>query len=346
MDLRAGFTDGTVNRIFPKTFPDFPYMRCSLPDKSDMGKWDWGVGIIVQEKADGMFTNVDVDGGGIVRLTTRTGSPIPLDNLTGLEEEILLSFKLMSQTHGELTVVDPSGLVLPREIGNGMLNSVLNGGRLDTGCQVRFEAWDQIPLSAVQPKGKCVIPYKERLTDLVMQIARNGQGHLVRVIPTRVVRSKALAMAYYSELLKKGKEGVICKHPDAIWRDGTSKEQVKLKLEVDVDLQIDEILPGTPGTKTEGRPASLRCSSSCLALVTNVTVKNEAMRSAIEANPDAWVGGIMAVRANAIMKPGDSSEFHSLFLPRFVEAEVRLDKRVADDLATVVAIFKSAVEAA
>jgi DNA ligase-1 len=346
LDLRASFTSGTVNRVMPKTFPDFPYMRCSLPDKSDMSKWDWGVGIIAQEKADGMFTNVDIDAAGQASASGRSGSPIPLGNLPELAAALELGFNPLTQTHGELTIVDSAGVVQPREIGNGMLNKILGGGSLDEGYYARFEAWDQIPLSAVQAKGKCTIPYKERLTGLVLQLQRHPQNNFVRVIPTRIARTKAAAMAYYGELLKKGKEGVICKHPAAIWKDGTSKEQVKLKLEVDVDLRIDEILMGTPGTKTEGRPGSLRCSSDCNALVTNVTVKNEEMRVAIEADPESWLGGIMAVRANSIMKPGDSSEFHSLFLPRFVEAIKRTDKAVADDLAQIQSIFANAVEAA
>ena len=60
-DLRAGFTDGTINRVFPGTFQEFPYMRCSLRDKSNMVKpgW-WDKGGISQEKADGMFANVNL----------------------------------------------------------------------------------------------------------------------------------------------------------------------------------------------------------------------------------------------------------------------------------------------
>ena len=39
-------------------------------------------------------------------------------------------------------------------------------------------------------------------------------------------------------MLSRGKEGVVLKNPTAIWRDGTSKEQVKLKLELDCDLKV------------------------------------------------------------------------------------------------------------
>ena len=35
-DMRAGFTEGTINKAAPKTIPEFPYMRCSLPAKSSI----------------------------------------------------------------------------------------------------------------------------------------------------------------------------------------------------------------------------------------------------------------------------------------------------------------------
>lgn len=350
-DLRAGFSEGTINRVFPKTFAEFPYMRCTLPEKSNMASWDWSVGIISQEKADGMFTNVNVDDKGNVWLTSRQGSPIPLDNL-GLYDAIQDTLTWGTQSHGELTVYK-DGLVLPREIGNGMLNSVLNGGTLDEGCTARLDLWDQIPLAEVKPKGKYATAYKERLSGLLLQLRRIEQDlpqhkGLLALVPTRVVKSKAQAYEHYRELLKLGKEGTVVKHPNMDWKDssGGNKDQVKLKLEADMELRIVEVLPGTVGTKNEGRAGSVLCETECGALRVNVTIKNEKMRDAVDADWAAWQSKIMTVRANSIMTPSESNEFHSLFLPRFVEDVARFDKSVADDLETVKQIFRNAVEAA
>lgn len=347
-DLRAGFTDGTINRVFPKTIAEFPYMRCSLPPKSNMADWDWSVGIIVQEKADGMFANVNVDSVGGVNITSRQGTPIPLDHLAELERACSGTLKPGTQTHGELTVYK-DGKLLPREEGNGVMNSICSGGELPAGHAVRFDAWDQIPLSAVQPKGKYEVPYKTRLVGLIAQVkalgekARTDSG--VFVIPTRICRTRDDAMAYYRELLKQRKEGTISKHPDAIWKDGTSKDQVKFKLEVVVDLEVVGVLPGTPGTKTEGRAGSLECRTSDGLLTVAVTVKNEAMRAQIDAANDAWIGKIMPVVSNSVMAPGEEGGFHSLFLPRFAEATPRTDKSQADSLEDVHNQFKAAVNA-
>lgn len=349
-DLRAGFSADTINRVFKGLLPDFPYMRCSLPDKSDMPKWDaaaWSAGIISQEKADGMFVNVNVTVDG-VHLFSRQGSPIPTGAMPQLRDAIAFLVKPGTQSHGELTVYE-GGVLLPREQGNGVLNSIIQGGALPDNHVVRLDLWDQIPLEAVQSKGRYEVPYKSRLRGLIEQL-RIGQDDVppwvrkhVGLVPTRIVKSKDQAIAHYRELLGKGKEGTILKHPDAIWRDGTSKQQVKMKLEVDLDLIVEAVVPGTPGTRTEGRPGALLCRSGCGRLQVSVAVKNEAMRDRIEANPDDWVGRVMAVRANSLMQPSKDDEPYSLFLPRFVEADYRLDKAVADDLQRVQDIFRNAM---
>ncbi|SAK92066.1 hypothetical protein AWB76_06756 [Caballeronia temeraria] len=56
--------------------------------------------------------------------------------------------------------------------------------------------------------------------------------------------------------------------------------------------------------------------------------------------------GIIGVRANAVMKPSESNDRHSLFLPRMVEAGLRLDKSEPDTLAQVIAQFDAAVKGA
>jgi DNA ligase-1 len=343
-DMRAGFTEGTVNRVAPGTFPEYPYMRCSLPDKSDFASWPWEQGMISQEKADGSFVNVNKSKAGVISMTTRQGTPYPLGCMWALEAELERVLNVDTQTHGELLVF-LNGELLPREQSNGVLNRLASGGELEAGEEVRFYAWDQIPLAAVQAKGKHEVPYKTRLALLLKQFAAAGltaKNGLARVIDTRIVRSKAEAMQHCAEMLQQGKEGTICKLPTAIWKDGTSKEQVKLKLEVDVDLVAVEIVPGKPDTKNEGRPGSIKMRTSCGGLEVDVTVKNEAMRDAIEKDPESFLKRIYAVRANLVLKPSESNPLHSLFLPRLVEATFRTDKTVADSLEQVIAQFDAA----
>jgi hypothetical protein len=75
---------------------------------------------------------------------------------------------------------------------------------------------------------------------------------------------------------------------------------VKLKLEADVDLKVVTIVPGREDTKNEGRAQSLTVENSCGQMRTDVAVKNEEMRDAVDANHDDWIDQIIAVRFNLI----------------------------------------------
>lgn len=349
-DMRAGFTENTINKVFGAgTIPDFPYMRCSLPDKSNLAKWVWSdkQPHISQEKADGMFANVNIDDKGVVVMTTRQGTPVPLESLPGLETALSESLSWGTQTHGEV-LISENGKLLAREIGNGLLNSVCNGGTpLDNKYRAHYYVWDQIPLSEVKIKAQYRVPYSERLKALAMQLSGEHEADelpTVDLVFTRLVRTYEEAFAHYIEMLDAGKEGTVLKHRDAIWKDGTSKDQVKFKLEVDVDLVVTGIEDADPGSKHAGRPGALVCETSDASLVVRVAIKNEAMRDAVEANKLDWFNRIVVVRANQLMKPSAPGKPHSLFLPRLVEAQYRIDKNEPDSLARVRDQFDAAMK--
>ena len=332
-DMRAGFSDSSCNKACKGLIPEFPYMRCSLPKDAKFEEWNWEAGALSQEKADGMFANIDHDAFGAVRITSRQGSQFPLEAFHELVHEVKSRLQRDTQAHGELLVVK-DGEILPRQIGNGMLNSVLEGGSFEEGCAPIYKVWDSIPLYAVQPKGRYEAPYRNRLRGIAIGL-RDNPGSLISVIETKVVNSLSEAYQHAGDLMKKGKEGTILKKGDAYWRDGTSKDQIKLKLEFEVDLVVVAIAAGKEGTKNEGRAGALTCETSDGLLRVDVTVKNEKMRDEVDANPDEWLGKVIVVLANDIMTPSESNDLHSLFLPRMIEAAYRTDKTVADDLARV-----------
>lgn len=338
-DMRAGFTEGTINKAKPKSIPEFPYMRCSLPAKSNIDKWDWSPGQISQEKADGMFTNVDVDIAGQASLRTRQGQPLVREQFEALFIEVERTLLPGSQSHGEMLVFR-GGVLLLREDNNGYINKLNQGAGLQPNEEVRLYLWDQISLEAVQ-LGIDKTPYSRRLISLVLQV-RDGNSSLVRTVDSRIVKSRAEAMAHFRELLALGKEGTVPKNRDMIWKDGTSKDQVKLKLAAVVDLQVRAIVPGRADTKNAGRPGSLSCGTSCGLLEVDVAVKNEDMRDDVETNPERWVGSIIKVVFNTIMTPDGKPA--SLFLPRMEEASYRIDKTVPDSFARVREQYQAAME--
>jgi DNA ligase-1 len=338
-DLRCGMSESTVNKVWPGLIPEYPYMRCCLPKHTKLDKFDWKAGVFSELKADGMFVNINVFPDKTVELTSRAGSVFPMDKFENVSNEVSATIRPNTQTHGEV-LVKRNGKVLPREIGNGILNSVLKGGDFAQGDFPSLLVWDQIPLDQVVSGNKYKVPYKDRFDDLCHQLEQ------IDIIPTRIVYSMEEALEHYTEMLALGYEGTIIKDPNAIWEDTTSKFQVKFKLEVDVDLEIIDFTPGKG--KNASTFGSITCASKDRGLVVNVSgfkdkpQKGLLTRQQIYDMRDKLMNTIMTVRGNGIMVPTKSNPVYSIFLPRFVE--FRIDKMVADTTQQVIDQFDNAVK--
>jgi len=342
-DLRAGFTGGTVNRVAPGTVREEPpYMRCTLVKDVDLSTWPWADGVFSQEKMDGQFVNVDHETTGEVVITTRGGNPYPAALMKELNQAIRVTLEAGTQSHGELLVTGPNGELYAREVSNGKLNSLMQGGALEGGDKLVIYLWDQIPLGSAIPKGKSGTPYRSRFKDLLLQLKTQPAGGPLRMVPTKIVKSLEEAMAHYRELLAQGKEGTIIAHPNGIWKDGTSKDKVKLKLQVDVDLKPVRFEAGTG--KNAATFGAIVCQTSDGLLEVAVGGGyTDKVRKELNEKRDEVLNSIMVVRANSIMAPSEEGKPYSLFLPRHVE--LRTDKREADSLPRVKEQFESAVRA-
>lgn len=332
-DLRAGFSESTINDVFKGLLPEFPYMRCSLPKHVKLETWDWDNGVFSQEKADGSYLSLDRRGDGMIFMRTRQGTPYDIEQFPGIVSDAE-DLGLGTQTHGELLVIR-DGVVLPREVSNGLLNSVLKGGSFELKDIPIFLVWDQIPLECAVPGGKYGASYQQRLTTLEVQLG----GEYIRMIDTRVVPSMDQALDHYREMLADGKEGTILKHPGGLWRDHTSKHQVKLKLEADCELKVVGFEPGKG--KNAVTFGSLICESSDAELIVNVSGIADKKRKEIHENRLAWLGKIVTVRGNSIMYSKKEGKPHSLFLPRLIEE--RNDKAAADSFERIVAQYENAI---
>lgn len=341
-DLRAGIGDALVNSAFPGLIPEFAYMRCSLPKHVKLKTWPWERGIYSQLKADGMFANVSVELSGDVSVTSRQGHELPAALLGTLVSEMATRLRRGYQYHGELLVQrqELAGwITLPREESNGALKLET----LPPGHRVIFLAWDMIPLDVVKPKGSYSVPYADRFAELQALVGAPAEDDSAQIglIPTRIVHSMEAAFAHYKEQLALGLEGTILKRPDAIWRDGDSTEQVKLKLKVQVELRVIGFNEGTG--KNRGSLGSFQTASECGEVETNVNGRSTAMRKEVWSDLDSWRDAIICVDTNGLLAPKKSGGKHSLFLPIFVER--RDDKRAADTLARIEDLIESAINA-
>lgn len=325
-DLRAGFSESTVNKVYKDLIPEYSYMRCSTLNKIKPEKFNWKKGVFSQVKADGMYANGNILDD--LQFLSRQGSVMPMEHF----QDIANSVKHIKgeQTHGEL-LVKQDGKILPRTTSNGILTSVMKGGKFEENQTPIYVVWDIIPIEYAKKKGKYKVPYSERFARLQELFADN---EFVEIIEYRMVYSLEEAIAHGMELIEQGFEGSVFKDPDMPWEDGTSKWQVKVKIEFESDLEVVEIANGRVGSKIEGRPGALLCKTSCGQLTVSVTVKNDKMRALIEKDPSDWIGRIVPVIANDIVQ-AEGNDTYSLFLPRLSQDVYRIDKNVADDFQRV-----------
>jgi DNA ligase-1 len=338
-DPKAGFGESTVNKVKKGLLPDFPYMRCALPKDAKFSTWDWKKGVISQEKADGMYCTINKSNGDIAMMS-RSGKPFDTDSFSGIVEAAKKMLNDNTQTQGELLVINAAGEVQPREIGNGMLNKIAQGGVWPDGFSPIYHAWDQIPLSEVKTKVKYNVGYLARLTALEIQLSEHSQA--IAVIDTRVVHGMDEAKAHYREMLEAGKEGTILSEPNAPWVDSTSKFKIKFKLTATCELIITGWRPGK--NKNKDLFGSLICESSDGLLEVAVSGFTDGHRKEIFESIGSYIGTIMSVDSNMIMEPSRDGKKWSLFLPRF--AEFRKDKTEADSLEKIKEQFEAAIELA
>lgn len=331
-DVQAGFGISTINKAFGKNFIFEPsYQRCEVESSEKWNTWDWDKHHYVQRKADGMFVNVIKTQAGI-DFMTRAGNLFPKGIFNTLSWHLNDTLPLDYVTHGELVVYE-DGKVLPRTTSNGMLNAALQGTAVDSKYTVKLLVWDCIPVQDWKA-GVYALDYKSRL----QRLNRNMHSGLnVSLIETRIIHSFDEAKAIATEWMKEGEEGAILKNADGGWKDHTSPNQIKIKAELEVEL---EIIGRTLGKgKNKDLFGSLTCISSCGRLKVDVGGYTDELRQYISDNFfEKYMGKIITVKANQLLEPSKSNNLYSLFLPRFIE--VREDRVEADSLERIIDVFK------
>ncbi len=340
-DPKCGCSVSTVNKSWPGLVTDVPYMQCSLPKEVDMDAFPWEKGVYSQLKADGMFANLSQIDSQTVTLESRNGSPFPIDQFEEIYDAVIRSGIVGFQLHGEL-IIEKDGEVLPRQISNGILNSILNGDSIPENHRVIYEAWDIIPLEEAKAKNKYRVVYEQRFNRLKQTISALGASWPIRLIESRLVFSYEEAYQHYKEKRKQRLEGTIVKRPDMIWEDSTSKGQVKMKEEVECDLRIIGFNAAAETSKNADTFGSVLLETSDSLLEVSATGIPDDLRKEINEIKDQLIGTIVTVCSNTLMEPSKNNKKHSLFLPRVVE--FRRDKTEADSLRKVIDMFDSAIE--
>ena len=135
---------------------------------------------------------------------------------------------------------------------------------------------------------------------------------MLSIVETVVVSSFKEAMEHFQDALERGLEGTILKSMDGAWKDGKPTWQVKMKLEMNIDLRIVGFKYGSEGTKNEHVISTLITESSCGLLKTNPSGMKEDMMKYVTENQEELLGTIVEIRCCGLSQnsKGDWSTLH------------------------------------
>ena len=354
-DPKIGMGTTFINKVYkdkatPELIEDTPYMGAiSFDEKKGREVFKGGKKGFSQIKMDGRYCNAIIRGGD-AELESRSGEATVVTGAKFLEE--LAAFE-DCVLNGELTMDG-----VPRYESNGIIASIIDiqskrgertpeetakkvaafekkHGSFDEALnKIRYTVWDTITVEEYFAK-ESKTPYSKRL-DNAKHIIEKAKSTKVRLIESKVVNSYAEAMEHFQEVLATvvdgvPMEGTILKSDDGTWKDGKPTWQIKMKLEMDVDLRVVGFNMGTKGTKNENVVSSLSCESSDGLVKTRPQGITEAKMVEITNNQSKWLGKIVQVKCNGLSN--NSSGEYSLMYPAFVE--LRDDKDTCDSLESI-----------
>lgn len=332
-----------------KTWPDLyflpPYQRCSLLDKKARERFGKLTRFYVQTKADGSFAYVVKRMDNTVDVITRQGSKYPQAFARSLAEGLAPGTVLV----GELLVSEKiPGLGLQsveRKTANGLLNSALKDGeRLDESKYVvHMEAWDLLHQNEFEA-GKSLREYDIRFEKLKRTFG-DGSTPRIEVIYTKEVTNLDEAFAIYQEHLQRGLEGCIIKDPASLWKDGTAKDMVKLKIKFAVEMRVNGMYEGEGkakgmlgGVYIESEDSGIQCACG--------SGFSDAQRKEFWEKPWLIEGTVITVEANDITQSREVGKKPSLSLPIFCEIRSGVDKNKADTTERIYAQLEAAKQGA
>ena len=310
-DLKCGASESTANKIWPGLIHEYPCMLCTPMDEKVLKKFKFPA--YAQLKMDGMRFNAIVKDGKC-EFRSRNGKQIQL--LGYLEEEFVKIANGQNLVFDGELLVNDKGIILDRQTGNGILNKAVKGTiSIDEARKVHATIWDVIDYETfTRGEGKQI--YQTRF----MVLEGMSLPSKIHLVESKVVATLEEAQAIFEEYLAQGQEGIILKDMTGIWQDKRVKTQIKFKAELDCDLLVVDVQPGTG--KYEGMVGALICESADGVIKVDV---GSGLSDEDRLRTD-YVGKIVAVVYNARIKNKQGEE--SLFLPRLIE--VREDKDQAD----------------
>lgn len=328
-DLRINIGKTVINKVFPGLITKPVYMRCDV--YSSKTAKNIAFPAIVQLKADGTYREITVDSG---KVTARSRS--------GEDYEYPVLFKAFEKCPdgvyvGELTVRG----IDDRAKGNGMINS-----DEPPHDDIVIQLWDYINLEEYTKAGKkdkknpCTASYQTRW-DALKLACENLNSKNIELIPSKIVNTLRDALEIVSTWMNDGYEGGVLKDLSAVFKDGTSKQQLKLKLKIDAEMRITGFTEGSKGTKREGKIGAIEFANDEGTIKGRTSGFSDDLLDYFTANKESLINKIMTVQFNDLTK-AEGNYYYALSHPRYIE--IRNDKNETDTFEKVLALRAMAME--
>lgn len=314
-DLRTNMGRTQINKVFPDLIMKPVYMRCGIfgPKTAKDIKFP----AYIQLKADGTYREASVSGGK-VEFVSRSGESYTYPVL-----ESYLAQSPDGYYVGELLVRGSPN----RAESNGLINS--DNPPHDI---IDFFVWDYItPEEYANAHNKVAnkTKYKDRLEKLGKLVSGMNSSN-IHVIENHEVKSIDEALELTSKWMDQDLEGGVLKDKDGIFKNGTSKHQLKLKLEIDIEVRITGFQEGTPGTAREKTFGAILFETDDGMIKGRTSGFSDEQLEDFNNRRAEMIGKVVTVRCNDITR-GRANEHYALSHPRFIE--VRDDKTETDTLA-------------
>ena len=313
-DMRAGFSENTVNKVVEKKYPQYaiPVFSCQLAHDSANHETKVTGKKLIEVKLDGVRVITIVYPDGRVDQFSRNGKE--LVNFPHVKEQLAPLARFFTEP-----------MVLDGEIMSSSFQDLMKQIHRKSSAQANdavLNLFDAVPLARFET-GVCKNTQTQRsewLTnwftdneDFLPNVTVVGQELVDLDTKEGQIRYKEInAMA-----IAGGYEGIMLKDPDAFYQCKRSVAWLKLKPFIEVSLEVVDVEEGT------GRNVSRLGAIVCQGVDDSKTIRvnvgsgfSDSDRDSYWSSRDSLFGQIVEVRADAVTQNQDGT--YSLRFPRFL----------------------------
>ncbi|ALY07196.1 DNA ligase [Vibrio phage vB_VmeM-32] len=260
-DLDCGIGPATINKGFPNLIPEIPQMLASSENDELIDVILTRGDAVAELKADGSRNHALVDDS--ITMITRNGSRYT--GLTKIEELLEKYVPKGFVVDGEIVYRSSDGA--NREEGNGIVNKSIQGTiSSEESDQLIFQVWDMIPIDVYRGTVKSTEPLSVRRTRLEQLVDTIGDNRIVLIEQTPVQTIDDVKRVY-RKYVDAGFEGIILKDNNSVWENKRSKNIVKFKEKIRIDLEVIDVYSHK---KDPNKVGGFTVRSSCGRIVSDV----------------------------------------------------------------------------